>query len=103
MLNATAITTADPIPIVLHFFVMACPSSLDVIAAYRVGGAMPPDREEQHEQAAHGFLHGLELFRVPTSMMGLAHGRPQVPLSYGARPAHQMSRISFIPSSFLSS
>lgn len=43
-------------------------TTLDLIGAYRVEGAMPPDRDEKHEKAAHGFLKGLQLFEVQTSM-----------------------------------
>lgn len=41
---------------------------LDLIEAYRAEGAMPPDRDEKHEKAAHGFLQGLKLFGVQTTM-----------------------------------
>jgi DNA-binding cell septation regulator SpoVG len=43
-------------------------TTLDLIEAYRGEGAMPPDRDEKHEKAAHGFLKGLQLFGVQTSM-----------------------------------
>lgn len=40
--------------------------TLDLIEAYRALGTMPPDRDERHEKAAHGFKHALELFGVKT-------------------------------------
>lgn len=43
-------------------------TTLDLIEAYRAQGAMPPDRDEKHDKAAHGFLKGLKLFGVQTSM-----------------------------------
>lgn len=43
-------------------------TTLDLIAAYRALGSMPPDRDEKHEKAAHGFKHALELFGVKTKM-----------------------------------
>jgi hypothetical protein len=43
-------------------------ATLDLIEAYRTLGSMPPDRDEKHEKAAHGFKHALELFGVKTKM-----------------------------------
>ncbi len=43
-------------------------TTLDLIEAYRAQDAMPPDRDAKHEKAAHGFLKGLQLFGVQTSM-----------------------------------
>lgn len=43
-------------------------ATLDLIEAYRGLGSMPPDRDEKHEKAAHGFKHALELFGVKIKM-----------------------------------
>lgn len=39
-------------------------TTLDRVAVYRAEESMPPNRDEVHEQAAHGFKHALELFGV---------------------------------------
>lgn len=42
--------------------------ALDTIAEYHKGGGMPPNRDELHEKAAHGFKHALELWGFKPKM-----------------------------------
>ena len=41
---------------------------LSTISHYHAIGAMPEDRDEMHEKAAHGFKHAMELFGIETKM-----------------------------------
>lgn len=42
--------------------------ALDTIAEYHKAGGMPPNRDELHEKAAHGFKHALELWGFKPKM-----------------------------------
>ena len=42
--------------------------ALDTIAQYHKAGTMPPNRDELHEKAAHGFKHALELWGFKPKM-----------------------------------
>lgn len=42
--------------------------ALDAIAEYHKAGGMPPNRDELHEKAAHGFKHALELWGFKPKM-----------------------------------
>lgn len=42
--------------------------ALDTIADYHKAGGMPPNRDELHEKAAHGFKHALELWGFKPKM-----------------------------------
>jgi hypothetical protein len=42
--------------------------ALDTIAGYHKAGGMPPNRDELHEKAAHGFKHALELWGFKPKM-----------------------------------
>jgi len=42
--------------------------ALDTIAQYHRAGGMPPNRDELHEKAAHGFKHALELWGFEPKM-----------------------------------
>lgn len=42
--------------------------ALDTIAQYHKAGGMPPNRDELHEKAAHGFKHALELWGFKPKM-----------------------------------
>lgn len=42
--------------------------ALDTIAQYHKAGGMPPNSDELHEKAAHGFKHALELWGLEPKM-----------------------------------
>lgn len=42
--------------------------ALDTIAEYHAKGTMPPNKDELHEKAAHGFKHALELWGLKLKM-----------------------------------
>ncbi len=43
-------------------------TTLDIIESFRAEQKMPPNRDEMHEKAAHGFKQALELFDVKIKM-----------------------------------